>query len=117
MYIYVDQLILEVRNSGLGCQIGGHFLGVGVYADDIFLLSASLNGLQSMVNICQNFANKYNLKFSTNLVPAKSKTKCIVFSSETSDRQNLPPIRLGNVSLPWVQDLKHLGNTLQSNKN
>ena len=49
--IYVDQLIQELRGSGLGCKVGGHYLGVVVYADDVFLLSASRNGLQSMVDI------------------------------------------------------------------
>ena len=39
--LYVDKLIKELRNSGLGCKIGGQYVGVTVYADDIFMLSAS----------------------------------------------------------------------------
>ena len=112
--IYVDELIQELRQSGLGCRIGGYYLGIAVYADDIFLLSASRNGLQSMVNICQKFADNFNLKFSTNPNMVKSKTKCIVFSQKVSDRRGLPPIMLSGNPLPWVEDLKHLGNTLQS---
>ena len=112
--IYVDQLVQELRRSELGCRIGGHYLGVAVYADDIFLLSASRNGLQSMVNICQNFADNFNLKFSTNPDTVKSKTKCIVFSQKACDRRGLSPILLKGLPLPWVEDLKHLGNTLQS---
>ena len=73
--IYVDQLIQELRRSGLGCRIGGYYVGVAVFADDIFLLSASHDGLQSMVNICQKFADNFNLKFSTNPNMEKSKTK------------------------------------------
>ena len=44
----------------------------------------------------------------------KSKTKCIVFSQKVSDRRGLPPIMLSGNPLPWVENLKHLGNTLQS---
>ena len=64
--LYVDNLIKMLRTSGIGCSIGGMYVGIIVYADDIFLLSASREGLQSMVNICEDFAGKHNLKFSTN---------------------------------------------------
>ena len=112
--IYVNQLILELRTSSIGCRIGGQYLGVAVYADDIFLLSASRNGLQSMVDICQHFSENFNLKFSFNPDTVKSKTKCIVFSPQVNERRGLSPIRLAGVSLPWVEDLKYLGNTFQS---
>ena len=73
--VYVDDLIKKLRKSGLGCKIGGKYLGVAVYADDIFLISASRNGLQSIVNICPTFAENSNLKFSMNQQNvAKSKT-------------------------------------------
>ena len=54
------------------------------------------------------------MKFSTNPDPIKSKTKCIVFAMKASDRQAVSPIQLGGVPLPWVGQVKHLGNTLQS---
>ena len=112
--VCVDDLIKELRKSGLGCKIGGKYLGVAVYADDIFLLSASRNGLQSMVNICQTFAENSNLKFSTNQQNvAKSKTKCIIFSSKAAEKRGVSPILLGNVPLPWVDHLNHLGNVMQ----
>jgi hypothetical protein len=37
--IYVDKLIKRLRISGIGCSIGGLYVGITVYADDIFLLS------------------------------------------------------------------------------
>ena len=112
--IYVDNLIKELRRKKIGCKIGGHYFGVAIYADDIFLLSASRNGLQSMVDTCQTFADNSNLKFSTNPDTVKSKTKCIVFSPKANERRGLAPIKLAGVPLPWVDDLKHLGNTVQS---
>ena len=52
-----------LRNFGIGCRIGSEFFGIFVYADDIFLLSASRPGLQAMVSMCEKFASEHNLKF------------------------------------------------------
>jgi len=40
-FIYVDDLIDELRNSGCGIYIGRLFVGCILYADDILLLSSS----------------------------------------------------------------------------
>ena len=44
--IYVDDLILQLSQSNLGCYIGCNFFGCVMYADDLILLSASVSGLQ-----------------------------------------------------------------------
>ena len=68
--------------------------------------------MKSMVKICEEFAKKKSLKFSTNVNPKKSKTKCIVFTR--GKQVEAAPILLNGDPLPWVGDIKHLGNTLQS---
>ena len=107
----------RLRNIGIGCRIGGRFVGIVTYADDLFLLSASRMGLQAMMSECENFGQQYNLKFSTNEKIEKSKTKCIAFT-----KQKLPvmaPIILDGKPLSWAHELNlslnHLGNALQSN--
>ena len=112
--VYINDLIAQLRISGWGCYVGPHFYGCLGYADDLLLLSGSRTGLQAMVDIAEKFASSKNLKFSTNPDPIKSKTKCIVFARKASDRQAVLPIQLGGVPLPWVGQVKHLGNTLQS---
>ena len=84
------------------------------YADDLLLLSASRSGLQAMVSICERFAKVRKLKFSTNVDPVKSKTKCVVFSKVKKARENVAPIILNGDPLPWVDRVKHLGNMLES---
>ena len=111
--IYIDDLFSVLRQSGLGCWLNGAFLGCFGYADDLLLLSASRSGLQSMVDICSEFMRKKSLKFSTHLNPAKSKTKCIIFSKKPKDRVNVIPVKLNGDSLPWVGEIKHLGNILE----
>ena len=112
--VYINDLIVELREAGLGCHLGGLFVGCLGYADDLLLLSGSRGGLQSMVNMCDRFTRRKNLKFSTNPDPNKSKTKCIIFSKKSKDQKDVAPIILNGDPLPWVKKLKHLGNILPS---
>ena len=112
--VYIDGLITLLRRSGLGCRIDRFYYGVLGYADDLLLLSASRSGLQAMVTICEKFAKLRKLKFSTNVDPVKSKTKCIIFTKVKKARENVAPIILNGDPLPWVSNVKHLGNVLES---
>jgi len=112
--VYMNNLINLLRSTSIGCQINGIYLGIWVYADDIILLSPSRSGLQQMVNICEKFSVDYKLKFSTNIDIRKSKTKCIIFSKTVINDENVSPIILNGMPLPYVNEVKHLGNILQS---
>ena len=112
--IYIDKLLIILRGSNLGCHINGVFFGAMIFADDIFLLSASRSGLQAMVNLCQEFVAARNLKFGTNTDPDKSKTKCIIFTKNKKTGPSPKQIMLNDDRLPWVTQVKHLGHMLQS---
>ena len=111
--VYINDLIDILRESGFGCHLGSYFVGCLGYADDILLLSGSRSGLQCMVSIAQRFVQLKNLKFSTDPDPVKSKTKCIIFSKKSKDLRNVAPVLLNGDPLPWVQQVKHLGNVMQ----
>ena len=89
--VYIDELLKSLKKSKVGCHIYNVFLGAFVFADIIFLLSASRVGLQSLVKICDKFAFEQNLKFGTNSDSAKSKTKCIRFTKKSWDNSSLAP--------------------------
>ena len=105
---YLDPLLKELRNSGLGCRLGQYWYGALAYADDLILLSPSISGLQNMVNICQNHAESNDLLFSTDPDPNKSKTICIAFNCK--NKISLGNICLNNNKLPWKEQYKHIGN-------
>ena len=107
---YLDPMLELLRNSGFGCAIGTHFFGAVAYADDVLIMSTSVQGLQEMVNICQKHAEDNSLVFSTDPDPKKSKTMCIAFNCNTRDK--LAPISLCGNNLPWVSKAKHIGNFL-----
>ena len=79
------------------------------FSDDDLLLAPSLVALQEMVKITKGYCDLHGLSFSTDPNPSKSKTKCI---SWLNKKRNLPSILLGDVTLPWVDRIKHLGNTI-----
>ena len=61
----------------LGCDMGGLWVGAAGYADDLILLAPSRSAMKKMLQVCENFAESANLQFSTDPVPAKSKSRCI----------------------------------------
>ena len=61
--VYYDELIAKLARSGYGCRISQHFVGALSYADDITLLSPSLQGLQYMVNICEEYGKEFHVTF------------------------------------------------------
>ena len=96
--IYIDELFRILRQKGLGCHINDIFLGCFGYADDLMLLSASKSGLQEMIRTCEQFANKKNPRFSTNVDPTKSKTKGIIISKNPV--RQVPLVLLNGDPLP-----------------
>ena len=109
--IYIDDLIKELRRNRDGCWVNNEYVGIIVYADDIALLSPTIDGLQNMVNTCSKYAKTHNLTFSTHENPTKSKTKCVAFLQKKRDLRNL---NLNGKPLPWVESLKHLGTTIMN---
>ena len=67
-----------------------------------------------MTTICERLEDLYDLKFSINVNVVKSMTKCLIFSKTVIDVNSVRPIMLNNLPLPFVNEIKDLGNVLQS---
>ena len=52
--VYIDDLIKTLRKKETGCWINNSFVGIIVFADDIVLLSPSIDGLQEMIDTCSD---------------------------------------------------------------
>ena len=48
--LYVDDLLIKLNH--FGCKLLGLSVGALMYADDIILLTPSINELQKMIQIC-----------------------------------------------------------------
>ena len=65
-----------------------------------------------MVLICEKYGQDHNLLFSTDPVPARSKTKCILFCGRIINAKYPDPVKLDGKDLPWVEHAEHLGHQL-----
>ena len=74
--IYIDPLLLQLRNSSYGCHLNGVYMGALSYADDIMLIAPSIGGLNEMLKLCDNYATVYNV------ISNSKKTVCIKFGNE-----------------------------------
>ena len=108
---YCEELFSLLQQRRTGCWVLGRYHGIFGYSDDNWLLAPSLNALQDMLNTCQEYAATHNLTFSTDLNPDKCKTKLMTFLKTPRD---LPCLKLCGTKLPWVNKVKHLGNTISS---
>ncbi len=72
--VYMDELIMELKRSGIGCHIGHKYYSSLGYADDLKLLCPSIKSLQKMVNICAQFGKRFDVQYNA------KKTFCVAFS-------------------------------------
>ena len=109
--VYLDDLLKQLRRLGLGCHMGGVWVGAAGYADDLILLAPSRSAMKTMLGVCEDFADLHNLTFSTDPDASKSKTKCL-FMCGQGDPVYPDPIQLYGCDLSWVVHATHLGHEL-----
>ena len=110
--VYLDKLIQELRELGVGCHVGGVYMGVVVYADDVLLMAPTRGAMQAMLTQCEDYAARHNIMFSTDPVPKKSKTKCIFVTGNRKKVTKPDSLSLCGRELPWVSSATHLGHEL-----
>ena len=99
--VYADELIKAMERSQIGCHVGHVYMGIMCYADDMVLLCPSINGLQRMMYICENFGSDFGVMWN----PKKS--VCIRFTQSKA----MKPfnVKLNSTTLACENVVKHLG--------
>ena len=103
---YMDYLLLKLKKNDVGCHVGNQYVGAVSYADDLILLSPSMNGLQMMIDECEEYAKEFSVKYNV------EKTLCIKFTK--GDDEMKRDIFLNGKKLKWVKKVKHLGILLKN---
>ena len=106
--MYLDGLLSELSNCGVGCYWGCLFAGAFCYADDIVLLAPCASALRIMLDICNSYATSHGLEFNA------SKTQLICFRTP-STRPCTASISFGNTPLQYSKQVTHLGHILTCN--
>ena len=105
--IYMDELLLTLKNSDIGCHIGCYYVGSIGYADDLTLLCPTRHGLQKMLNICETFGSKYNVTYNPKKTVSIIFDKLLIIDAKC--------VTLCNVDIEWTTSVKYLGNILSFN--
>ena len=104
--VFMNIFIVRLKTLGTGCCISGYFLGCFLYADDIILLSASVSGLQSLLNCCYDVSQDVKLAFNC------SKSCC--FSVGRRHSVKITDMALGPETIAWCDNFKYLGISFRS---
>ncbi len=59
--VYIDGMLLQLKESGIECHIGDVYCGGLDYANDLTLLVPSLKGLTKMVHVCEKYLLGFNI--------------------------------------------------------
>ncbi len=62
--VYKDGMILQLKESGIGCHIGDVYCGGLGYIDDLTLCVLSVKGLKKMVHVCEKYALEFIIIFN-----------------------------------------------------
>ena len=109
--LYIDNLLIQLAQSGVGCYIGNTFVGALAYADDIVLVAPTPSALRQMLSICESYANLFNIKFNTN------KSKCMLVpgykqAASSADMLSECKFYLDGRLMENVQEFSHLGHII-----
>ena len=69
--IFLNDLLLDLKNDIHGVSIGNMTLNSYAYADDVTLFCTTASGLQNLIDKCYLYSNKWRFNFGI------KKTKCM----------------------------------------
>ena len=106
--VYLDELLVELSVSSVGCYWGSLFAGAFAYADDIVLLAPCASALRIMLSIC---AISRGLRFNAN------KTQLICFRTPYYTRSISATILFNDAALCYSDCVTHIGHILNYDLN
>ncbi len=99
---FINELILEIKQTGIGVSIGNEKISLLAYDDDIVLLAETEEDLQQLINTLTDWCYKRKLQLN------ESKSDIVHFRSKRKERTNYN-FKLGINELHVVQEYKYLG--------
>jgi endonuclease/exonuclease/phosphatase family metal-dependent hydrolase len=112
--IYIDDLLIKLSHSGVGCYMGLDFVGALAYADDIVLLAPTPSAMRKMLSVCDAYAVDYDIVFNAD----KSKFLVIPSNSRRRIYSDMCQCRffIGGNSIENVNQYTHLGHIITSSQ-
>jgi len=93
----MDPLIARLRNLGLGCRVLDEFFGCLFYADNILLMAHSIHSMQLMLNVCDKFAEEFDMRFNG--------SKSVAMRVGNRYNENCAALQLAGKDIMYVSEL------------
>jgi hypothetical protein len=110
--LYVQDLLDQLKQLGVGCHVRSLFCGAVAWADDFVLLAPSYTAMKLMLETASAFADQVGLVFSSHPIASKSKSKAIHMVGKVKGLAKPKELLLAGKPLPWVAQATHLGHEL-----
>ena len=62
--VFCGDALCQLNNSGLGCYLAGLMISAVMYADDILLITPSVEAIQKLICLCQSAFDDVLLHFN-----------------------------------------------------
>ncbi len=114
MFVYIDDLLLTLSQSGVGCYVGINFAGALAYADDIVLVAPTASAVRKLLSICGAYASEYCISFNA------AKSKCLIVLPKNKLRLGAHDyfkecrFSINNQQIDIVESFVHLGHVISS---
>lgn len=100
--IFINVVIDNVKSLNIGCHISTVCVCIFVYADDILLVAPTIDGLQTLLTVCEDSLIDLDMHINVN------KSKCIRFGARFNANCKSLTSNDGG-SLPWVTSCRYFG--------
>jgi hypothetical protein len=100
--LYINGLIDELEKSGFGICVCNVRVSSPTVADDMLLVSYSVNGLNGMLDICSEYSKRWRYSYNA------EKCAVMVFNERTNNDRDRD-FYLGNTKICETSNYLHLG--------
>ena len=110
--IYIDDLLIKLSSSGVGCYIGLSFVGALAYADDIVLIAPTPSAMRKLLAICDDYAKEFNIIFNadkSNFIVVAARKRRHLYNDMCAYK-----FYIGGKIVANVEQYTHLGHIITS---
>ena len=104
--VYADVFINNIVTRSRGCHVKQTYMACVMYTDDLLLLSASLAGLQELLDVCILTSSDLCLTFN------EAKSHCLLIGPHC--HTHLADVFLAEKSLNWARSIKYVSMELMA---
>ncbi|XP_047144688.1 uncharacterized protein LOC124818188 [Hydra vulgaris] len=108
---YIHNLILSISNSCIRYNIGGIFMNVLAYTDDMVLIALSWSSLQKLISFTNKESSLINMSFNT------KKTVCMMFNLTQKSKiisNYFPELCISGCKIAFVETFKYLSHIIKN---